>query len=121
MPRPSGHDAGRFRVTDDTFEQIAPYLEVRTEHISAVNATRTRESQVKTRKGQRCRLNILINWWRTEYPHYYEVGTRLLNEAEKNDSMKFYHNSDRDLVYEGLCVDMVTAFMGANKYKPSGA
>lgn len=32
--------------------------------------------------------------------------------------MKFYHTCDRDIIYEGLRVDMVTAFMAANKSKP---
>ena len=44
----------------------------------------------------------------------------MLSQEERNDAMKFYYNSDRDIVYNGLRVDMVIAFMAANKTKPNG-
>ena len=52
-----------------------------------------------------------------EYPDYFEVGTRVLSAEEKADPMKYYHTCDRDLVYEGLRVDMVIAYMAATKAK----
>ena len=75
MPRTNGHQGGRIRVTDDSFDILAPEVEVRAEHVSAVNATRTKESAEETRKGHRRRLKILMNWWMKEYPDYFEVGT----------------------------------------------
>lgn len=51
-----------------------------------------------------------------EYPDYFKVGTRVLSAEEKADPMKYYHKCDRDLVYDGLRVDMVIAYMhGSNK------
>jgi hypothetical protein len=44
-----------------------------------------------------------------------EVGTRVLSAEEKADPMKFYHTCDRDIVYEGLCVNMVLSNMAATK------
>jgi hypothetical protein len=113
----SGKASGRFRVTDDTFDTIAPDVAVRPEHILAVNATKTRESADNTRKAHRRRLKTLINWLMCNYPDYFEVGTRILSTEERNDPMKFYHTCDRDLVYEGLRVDMIIAYMAANKQK----
>ena len=46
-----------------------------------------------------------------EYPVYFEVGTRVLSAEERADPMKFFHTCDRDIVYEGLRVDMVLAYM----------
>ena len=103
--------SGRFRVTDDTFDTIAPgVLVVRAEDTLAVNATKTRESADNTRKGHRRHLKTLINWLMLNYPNYFEVGTRILSTEERQDPMKFYHTCDRDLVYEGLRVDMIVNF-----------
>ena len=92
-------------------------VEVRAEHLSAVNATKTKESSDETRKGHRRRLKKMIGWWMTEYPGYFEVGTRVLSPEERCDPMKFFHTCDRDIVYEGLRVDMVLAYMAATKKK----
>jgi hypothetical protein len=49
-----------------------------------------------------------------EYPDYFEVGTLVLSTEEKVDPMKYSHTCDRDLMCEGLCVDiMVIAYMAA--------
>jgi murein L,D-transpeptidase YafK len=73
---------GRIRVTDDSFTTIGAGVEVRTEHTSAVNATKMRENAVKTRNEHRNRLKKLIAWWRTEYPEYFEVGTKVLSQQD---------------------------------------
>ena len=53
----------------------------------------------------------------TEYPDYFEAGTCTLSAEEKADPMKFFHTCDRDIVYEGLRVDMVLSYMAATKKK----
>ena len=113
----SRNGGGRIRVTDDSVVTIGTSVNVRDEHINALNATKAKESADETRKGHRRRLKKLIHWWMEEYPAYFEVGTRVLSEEERNDPMKFYHTCDRDIIYEGLRVDMVLAFMAANKKK----
>jgi hypothetical protein len=59
----------------------------------------------------------MMYWWMTEYPDYFEVGTRVLTEEEKADPMKFFHTCDRDIISEGLRVEMVLAYMAATKKK----
>ncbi len=118
MSRSKNRGGGRIRVTDDSSAvTIGAEVEVRAEHVAAVNATKTKESSDETRRGHRRRLKKLIQWWMVEYPDYFEVGTRVLSTEEKADPMKFYHTCDRDLVYEGLCMDMVIAYMAATKTK----
>jgi hypothetical protein len=108
---------GRIRVTDDSFATIGADVEVRTEHTSALNDTKKRENATKTRSEHRNRLKNLIEWWRTEYPDYFEAGTKVLSQQDRDNPMLFYHTCDRDIVYEGLRVDMVLAYMAGNKYK----
>ena len=89
---------GRIRITDDSVVTIGTNVEVRAEHVNAVNATRIKESSDETRKGHRRHLKKLMQWWMIEYPDYFEIGTRVLSEEERNDPMKFYHTCDRDIV-----------------------
>jgi hypothetical protein len=83
MTRGSNRNGGRFRVTDDTAIPIGVLdVELRPEHLRALNATRTKENADETRKGHRRRIKKRIEWWMTEYPVYFEVGTRVLSAAE---------------------------------------
>ena len=117
MPRANRTGEGRIRFTDDTAVLVlgGADVEVRAEHLSAVNATKTNESSDDTQKGHRRRLKKMIEWWMTEYPDYFVVGTRASSPQEMCDPMKFFHTCDRDIVYDGLRVDMVTAYMAATK------
>ena len=63
-------------------------------------------------------LKILMNRWMTNSPDYFEVGTRVLSQEERQDPMKVYQTCDCDIIYQGLRVDMVTAFIAVNKAKP---
>ena len=119
MPRTGpNQQGGRICLADDSFDNLAPEVQVRAEHIHAVNATKTKESADETHKSHRRCFKILINWWMDQYPDYFEAGTQVLSQEERSDPMTFYHTCDRDIIYEGLRVDMVTAFMAANKTKP---
>ena len=113
----SQRSGGRIRVTDDSFATVGADVQVRHEHATAVNETKRRENDVKTRRGHRNRLKALIKWWQTQYPYYFEAGTTVLSQQERNDQMLYYHKCDRDIVYEGLRVDMVLAYIAGNKYK----
>jgi hypothetical protein len=104
-------------VTDDSFAAIGADVEVHTEHTSALNDTKQRENAKKTRSEHRNRLKNLIDWRRTEYPEYFEAGTKVLSQRDRVDPMLYYHTCDRDIIYKGLRVDMVLAYMAGNKYK----
>ena len=71
MPRANRTGGGRIRVTDDTAVVLGADIDVRAGHLSAVNATKTKESSDETRKGHRRCLKKMIEWWMTEYRDYY--------------------------------------------------
>ncbi len=60
MPRANRTGGGRLRVTDDTAVMLGADVEVRAEHLSAMNARKTKESSDETRKGHRRRLKKMI-------------------------------------------------------------
>jgi hypothetical protein len=78
MLRTSGNrgGGGRFRVTDDTVVTVGTDVQVRAEHVTALNATKKKESADETRKGHCRRVKKMMYWWMTEYPDYFKVGTR---------------------------------------------
>ena len=118
MPRRANRTGGgRLRVTDDAAIPVGAEVEVRPEHLRALNVTKTKENADETRKAHRRRIKNIIKWWMTEYPDYFEVGTRILSAEEKTDPMKFFHTCDRDIIYSGLRVDMVLAYMAGTKQK----
>jgi hypothetical protein len=117
MPRNRGGGGGTFRVTDNTAITIGADVQVQAEHVTALNTTKKKESSDEKRKGHRRCLKKIVLWWMAEYPEYFEVGTRVLSVEEKADPMKFYHTCDRDIVYEGLRVDMMLSYMAATKKK----
>ena len=109
----------RHYVNDGTALTIGTDVVVRAEHLNALNVTKTKSSQTQTRRGHRRRIKRIIDWWMTEYPDYYEVGTSVLSQEEKADPMRFHFEfCVRDIEYNGLRVDLVLAFMAANKKKP---
>ena len=85
---------GRIRVTDDSFDTVGANVQVRDEHTSALNATKQQENARKTRNEHQNRLKCLINWWRSDYPDYFEVGTKVLSQEEMNNPMLFFHTCD---------------------------
>ena len=65
MPRQRANrtaGGGRLRVTDDTAITIGAEVEVRPEHLRALNVTKTKENAEETRKTHRRRIKNLIKW-----------------------------------------------------------
>ena len=52
-----------------------------------------------------------------KYPDYFEVGTRVLTQDERDDPVFFAHTNDRDLRYAGINVFFVKDFLSAKKVK----
>ena len=108
---------GRRRVTDDRHATVGDGVTMQEEHAQQLNN--------ETRKSHRRRLYEMMEFWLWNYPEYFEVGTSILTEEEIQNEMLFYHPevrnfNGRDVVYEGLNVDMVLAFFSSKKHKPNG-
>ena len=65
----------------------------------------------------RNRIAKTISWVEDSYPTYFEDGTREVSEEELQDPRSFHHKNKRDLHYTGLNVNILQAFLGANKFK----
>ena len=114
-----GRAQGGTRLYGTAVPTIGTDVVVRAEHVNALNETKTKASQTQTRRGHRRRIKKIIEWWMEEYPDYFEIGTCVLSQEEKADTMMFHFDfCDRDIEYRGLRIDMLLAFMAANKRKP---
>lgn len=120
MPR-RGAQTGRIylhqRDTDDVSQLINANIVITAEHAAAINETNTKEMDDKTRKEYRNRIRHIYRWWMENYPEYFENGTCVLSQEEKEDRVKFHHTNDRDIIYTGLNVSFVMAFLSFKKTK----
>ena len=107
----SGHIHLHQRNTDGVSELIHADIAITAEHAEEINATTKKEMDDKTRKEYRNRIRHIYSWWMIHYPTYFENGTRVLTEEDKNDQVKFHHTNDRDIIYSGLNVALVMAFL----------
>ena len=114
---------GRIRVhertVDDEAELIGGAIELSAEHRNDIVETEQMDMADKTRREYRNRIKRIYKWLMnsTDYPGYFEEGTRLVTQAEKEDSVKFHHTNNRDLKYNGLNVTVIKAFLSEVKKK----
>ena len=59
-------------------------------------------------------------FWEEKYPQYYAVGVRALTEEEVGDEDMFWWKNKHDLIYTGLNVWFVKAFLAHKKKKENG-
>eukprot|EP00804_Cyclotella_cryptica_P019287 CCRYP_006159-RA/>CCRYP_006159-RA protein AED:0.41 eAED:1.00 QI:0/0/0/1/0/0/2/0/113 len=69
-------------------------------------------------------MNILMeslrqnkDLWRIRLVGSIAISSRLLSEDEKQDKIFFAHNTNRDLCYSGLNVQLIKAFLSSKKKK----
>ena len=105
------------RRVDDATAVIDADIEIAEEHSEEIRQTEAKQMEDRTRKNYRNRIRHIYTWWMKNYSDYFEHGTRVLSEAERNDRVAFHHTNDRDLVYSGLNVNMVKAFLVSKKKK----
>ena len=119
--RPDGQSGGRIHVhsrnTDDTTPIIGADLAIQEAHTSAITMTQDLSMTNKCQVEYRNRIAKIINWVKYLYPTYFEDGTREVSEEELQDPRSFHHKNKRDLHYTGLNVNVLQAFLGANKFK----
>ena len=111
--------------TDDSNPIINPDTELIPSHLSKINETSIGGKELRTRQDYCRRINHLILWWQEHYPSYYEVGTRVIPQEELENEMLFYYPKQRnyigrDIIYRGLNVDLVLAYLGSTKCKDNG-
>ena len=75
---------------------------------------------VKGKRDYRNRLGHIIDFWREHYPEYNAVGVRDITAEELENPALFWWKNKHDIVYEGLNVKMVKAFLADKKTKSNG-
>ena len=99
---------GRIEVHDrnnvDDAKIIGEDIEIDDVHTQDIIETEQSSMEDRTRKEYMNRIARVYKWTETKYPGYYEQGTRILDEDEKKDKVKFHHTNDRYLIYSGLNV-----------------
>jgi hypothetical protein len=70
-------------------------------------------------KHRNC-IKHLYEFWIEKCPEYAALGTVELTEEQKQDIRSFHYKNTHDLVYEGINIKYVQAFLGQKKKKENG-
>ena len=121
MPRTTG---GRIRPherdTNDVAVVIGADIAVLEEHSISVRNTEVQHVSKENKRDYRNRLGHIYEFFQERYPAYYAVGVRALTEAELTDPDMYWWKNKHDLVYEGINVKMIKAFLAHKKTKGNG-
>ena len=82
--------------------------------------TERNDLATNNKRNYRNRLKNLYTFWQEKYPQYYAVGVRALTEEELGDEDMFWWKNKHDLIYTGLNVQFVKAFLAHKKKKENG-
>jgi len=94
---------------------LVPTLKNLDQHSSSVQQTEQNDLEKKNKQDYHNCLNHVYTFWEEKYPEYYEGGVRELKDEELADDDMFWWKNKHDIVYEGLNVQMVKAFVGQKK------
>ena len=113
--------AGRIRTcdrdTNDIVELLGNDVSIDNAHQVMVRSTEKLEINQKLQNEYRNRISHIYKFLETHYPDYYAVGVRFLTDADKDNLDQHWNKNDRDLIYQGLNVKFIKAFMSHAKKK----
>ena len=118
-PVAGGRVRTHHRDTDDC-ELLGAALDIDADHAEAVLDTEGRQMTDASRRNYRNRIKHITTFLKEKYKGYYAVGVRTLMEEDKQDKALFHHTNDEDLVYKGLNVKFIKAFLANRKTKENG-
>jgi hypothetical protein len=108
------------RDADDSTAILGASISVQDVHSQEVRNTEQRGLNLKTERNYRNRIREIYTFFKSHYPDYYTVGVRQLSEEERTDPDSFYWKNLHDLIYTGINVSMVKAFMAHKKVEANG-
>ena len=122
MPRrrQTGRICTSQRQTNNTDGLLGDNVVVKDEHQELVRNTEKLEINVKLQNEYRNRIQHIYKFLEEKYPDYYAVGVRVLTEEEKVSIDHHWNKNDRDLIYAGLNVKFIKAFLAQAKKKKNG-
>jgi hypothetical protein len=65
-------------------------------------------------------IKHIYEFWKEEYPEFYDVGIHELTDEDKANEDMYWWKNKYDLVYEGMNMKMVKAFLANKKQKTNG-
>ena len=66
--------------TNDDVAILGGDIQLQANHLESVQETKDLGLSDTYRKNLHSRLGHIIEWWKTNYPDYYDVGVKLLSE-----------------------------------------
>jgi hypothetical protein len=126
MARRGGRGSGgRIRPHEretDNSAILGADLEIQAAHSQGVRNTEQRGLNLTTKRNYRNRIKEMYIFFSLNYKEYYNVGVRKLSEAERVnlDGESFHWKNTHDLIYTGINVQMVKAFLAHKKQKANG-
>jgi hypothetical protein len=115
-----GHIRPHERETNDSVAILGANLEIQAAHSQGVRNTEQRGLVVRTKRNYRNRIKEMYIFFSLFYKDYYSVGVQKLSKAERVDEDFFYYKNTHDLIYTGINVQMVKAFLANKKLKANG-
>ena len=116
--------AGRTRTcdrnTNDSVDLLGNDVTIDATHQVMVRNTERLEINLRLQNEYRNRISHIYKFLETHYPDYYVVGVRKLTDADRDDINQHWNKNDRDLIYRGLNVKFIKAFMAHAKKKSNG-
>ena len=89
-------------------------------HEELVRTIEKEEINDKLWKEYRNRIKHIYVFLKEKYPEYYAIGVITVSEDNKADRNLFWHKNDEDLVYSGLNIKFIKAFLAHSKMKANG-
>jgi hypothetical protein len=109
--------AGTNAETETPRSILGANLELDAGFQEAVLETEDIAKKRKTMIEHQNRIKHLCKFWIENCPEYAALGTVELTEEQKQDRRSFQYNNTHGLVYEGINVKYVKAFLGQKKKK----
>jgi hypothetical protein len=91
-------------------------LQLHPEHATAVEATENHRNDVKTIRNHNIRLNTMMLWIQQNYSHQFDIMVRPLSDREKAQVEKYWKGT-HDFIYDKIDVQIIKAFISANKIR----
>jgi len=106
--------------TDDAASIPGEDIAIQVAHQDAICETKSHDWELNTKHNMHNRIKHIIDFWEETYPEYYAVGVRKLTEEDLSDPDRYFHKNTCDIIYSGLNINMVFAFMANKKCKTNG-
>jgi hypothetical protein len=107
--------------TNDPALLEAEEVNLHPEHRDGIHETENHKRKVETMQGYRRRIERICEFFIGHYPEYAVSGVRLLTDDDKIEGPNQHHyNNTYDLVYQGINLNLVKAFLSEAKKKENG-